>query len=156
MLENNSGDMGSGSHERRNRRGCMYPSDRVSGDSTNVGNRLDYCRGGGGRLVGSCVAWLAETDRRQRIASRLARRKLARCAKARRTYQAAIAIRIAAYAVILGLLGLFAWRVEATQERIARERELREKIERRQPEIDTQSRIVWADMCGIVGDSYGN
>jgi hypothetical protein len=27
--------------------------------------------------------------------------------------------------VILGLLGLFAWRVEATQERIARERELR-------------------------------
>jgi hypothetical protein len=32
---------------------------------------------------------------------------------------------------------------------------LRERIERRQPEIDTQSRIVWADMCGIVGESRG-
>ena len=133
----------------------MYPSDRVSGDSTDVGNRLDDCGGGGGRLVGACFSWLAETDRRQRIASRLARRKLARCAKARRTYKAALAIRWAAYAVILGLLGLFAWRVEVTQERIARERELRERIERRQPEIDTQSRIVWADMCGIVGESRG-
>ena len=133
----------------------MYPSNRVASNSADVSNSVDNSYGGGGRLVRSCVAWLAETDRRQRIASRLARRKLARCAKARRTYQAAIAIRIAAYAVILGLLGLFAWRVEATQERIARERELRERIERRQPEIDTQSRIVWADMCGIVGESRG-
>jgi hypothetical protein len=134
----------------------MSPIDRVSGDTADVGNRLDNRGFGGGRLVGAIVARLAEADRRQRVAKRIASRKLARCAKARRTYQAAIAIRVAAYAVILGLLGLFAWRVEATQERIARERELRERIERRQPEIDTQSRIVWADMCGIVGDSYGN
>jgi hypothetical protein len=136
----------------------MSPPDRVAGDSADIGNRLDNCGVSGGRLVGAIVARLAEADRRQRVAKRLASRKLARCAKARRTYQAAIAIRIAAYAVILGLLGLFAWRVEATQERIARERELRERIERRQPEIDTQSRIVWADMCGIVGDNfdYGN
>lgn len=133
----------------------MYPSDRVSGDSTDVGNRLDDCRGGGGRLVGACFSWLAETDRRQRIASRLARRKLARCAKARRTYQAAIAIRIAAYAVILGLLGLFAWRVEATQERIAREREEQKRIEQVLPEAETQSGIAWTDMCGIVGESRG-
>jgi hypothetical protein len=134
----------------------MSSPNRVAGTSTDIGNRLDNRGVSGGRLVGAIVARLAEADRRQRVAKRLASRKLARCAKARRTYQAAIAIRIAAYAVILGLLGLFAWRVEATQERIARERELRQKIERRQPEIDTQSRIVWADMCGIVGDSYGN
>jgi hypothetical protein len=133
----------------------MSPIDRVAGNSTDVGDRLDNRGVGGGRLVGAIVARLAEADRRQRVAKRLASRKLARCAKARRTYQAAIAIRIAAYAVILGLLGLFAWRVEATQERIARERELRERIEKRQPEIDTQSRIVWADMCGIVGESRG-
>ena len=133
----------------------MSPPDRVAGTSTDIGNRLDNRGVSGGRLVGAIVARLAEADRRQRVAKRLASRKLARCAKARRTYQAAIAIRIAAYAVILGLLGLFAWRVEATQERIARERELRERIERRQPEIDTQSRIVWADMCGIVGESRG-
>jgi hypothetical protein len=133
----------------------MSPIDRVAGNSTDVGDRLDNRGVSGGRLVGAIVARLAEADRRQRVAKRLASRKLARCAKARRTYQAAIAIRIAAYAVILGLLGLFAWRVEATQERIARERELRERIEKRQPEIDTQSRIVWADMCGIVGESRG-
>jgi hypothetical protein len=106
----------------------MSPIDRGARDSTNVGNRLDNRGVGGGRLVSAIVARLAEADRRERIASRLARRQLARCAKARRTYQAAIAIRIAAYAVILGLLGLFAWRVEATQERITRERELRERI----------------------------
>jgi hypothetical protein len=106
----------------------MPPTNRVAGDSTDIGNRLDNRGVGGGRLVRAVLARLAEADRRERIASRLARRQLARCAKARRTYQAAIAIRIAAYAVILGLLGLFAWRVEATQERIARERELRERI----------------------------
>jgi hypothetical protein len=132
----------------------MSPPDRVAGTSTDIGNRLDNRGVSGGRLAGAIVARLAEADRRQRVAKRLASRKLARCAKARRTYQAAIAIRVAAYAVILGLLGLFAWRVEATQERIARERELRERIERRQPEIDTQSRIVWADMCGITGREY--
>jgi hypothetical protein len=134
----------------------MPPLNRVASNTTDIGNSLDNRGVGGGRLVGACFSWLAETDRRQRIASRLARRKLARCAKARRTYQAAIAIRIAAYAVILGLLGLFAWRVEATQERIARERELRERIEQVLPEADTQSGIAWTDMCGIVGDNYGN
>ena len=133
----------------------MSPTDRVADAATNIGNRLDNRGVGGGRLVGACVAWLAETDRRQRIASRLARRKLARCAKARRTYKAALAIRWAAYAVILGLLGLFAWRVEATQERIAREREEQKRIEQVLPEADTQSGIAWTDMCGIVGESRG-
>lgn len=134
----------------------MSPIDRVAGDSTDVGNRLDNRGVGGGRLVGAIVARLAEADRRQRVAQRLTRRKLARCAKARRTYQAAIAIRIAAYAVILGLLGLFAWRVDATQERIARDREEQKRIEQVLPEADTQSGIAWTDMCGIVGYSYGN
>ena len=101
----------------------MSPTDRVAGDSADVGNRLDNRGVGSGGLVGAIVARLAEADRRQRVAERLARRKLARCAKARRTYAAAIAIRIAAYVVILGLLGLFAWRVDATQAKIARERE---------------------------------
>ena len=133
----------------------MSPIDRVANATADIGNSLDNRGVSGGRLVGAIVARLAEADRRQRVAQRLARRKLARCAKARRTYKAALAIRWAAYAVILGLLGLFAWRVEATQERIARERELRERIERRQPEVDTQSRIVWADMCGIAGESRG-
>ena len=134
----------------------MSPNDRSLGNETTHRNRLDHIRGHCGRLVAPIVARMVEADRRSRVASRLAARRIARCQKARATYRAAIAIRIAAYAVILGLLGLFAWRVEATQERIARERELRQRIERRQPEIDTQSRIVWADMCGIVGDSYGN
>jgi hypothetical protein len=133
----------------------MSPNDRSLGNETTHRNRLDDIRGHCGRLVAPLVARMAEADRRSRITSRLATRRIARCQKARATYRAAIAIRIAAYAVILGLLGLFAWRVEATQERIARERELRERIERRQPEIDTQSRIVWADMCGIVGESRG-
>lgn len=106
----------------------MSPLNRVASNTTDIGNSLDHRGVGGGRLVRAIVARLAEADRRQRVAKRLASRKLARCAKARRTYQAAIAIRIAAYAVILGLLGLFAWRVEATQERITRERELRERI----------------------------
>ena len=134
----------------------MSPTDRVASDPADVGNSLDHCGVGGGRLVGAIVARLAEADRRQRVAKRLASRKLARCAKARRTYQAAIAIRVAAYAVILGLLGLFAWRVEATQERIAREREEQKRIEQVLPEADTQSGIAWTDMCGIVGDNYGN
>jgi len=133
----------------------MYPFDRVSGDSTDVGNRLDDCGGGGGRLVGACFSWLAETDRRQRIASRLARRRLARCPKARRTYAAAIAIRWAAYAVILGLVGVLAWQVEETHRRIARRREA-ERIEIQRPESDRQSRIASVEMCGIAGDNYGN
>ena len=133
----------------------MSPIDRVSGDTADVGNRLDNRGFGGGRLVGSIVARLAEADRRQRVAKRLASRKLARCAKARRTYQAAIAIRIAAYAVILGLVGVLAWQVEETHRRIARRREA-ERIEIQRPESDRQSRIVWADMCGIAGDNYGN
>jgi hypothetical protein len=132
----------------------MSPIDRVANATADIGNRLDNRGVGGGRLVGAIVARLAEADRRQRVAQRLARRKLARCAKARRTYQAAIAIRIAAYAVILGLLGLFAWRVEATQERIAREREEQKRIEQVLPEADTQSGIAWTDMCGIVGDNF--
>jgi hypothetical protein len=133
----------------------MSPNDRLVGNEATNRDRLGCSRGYCGRLVSTFVTRMAEADRRSRITSRLASRRIARCHKARATYRAAIAIRIAAYAVILGLLGLFAWRVEATQERIARERELRERIERRQPEIDTQSRIVWADMCGIVGESRG-
>jgi hypothetical protein len=133
----------------------MSPNDRRMGNEATHRNRLDDLRRDCGRLVAPFVARMAEADRRSRITSRLAARRINRCSKARATYRAAIAIRIAAYAVILGLLGLFAWRVEATQERIARERELRERIERRQPEIDTQSRIVWADMCGMAGESRG-
>ena len=132
----------------------MSPIDRVANATADIGNSLDNRGVGGGRLVGAIVARLAEADRRQRVAQRLARRKLARCAKARRTYKAAIAIRIAAYAVILGLLGLFAWRVKATQERIAREREEQKRIEQVLPEADTQSGIAWTDMCGIVGDNF--
>ena len=133
----------------------MSLDDRCVGNEATNRDRLGCSRGYCGRLVSTIVARLAEADRRQRVAKRLASRKLARCAKARRTYQAAIAIRIAAYAVILGLLGLFAWRVEATQERIAREREEQKRIEQVLPEADTQSGIAWTDMCGIVGDSYG-
>jgi len=132
----------------------MSHIDRVANATADIGNSLDNRCVGGGRLVGAIVSRLAEADRRQRVAQRLARRKLARCAKARRTYQAAIAIRIAAYAVILGLLGLFAWRVEATQERIASEREEQKRIEQVLPEADTQSGIAWTDMCGIVGDNF--
>ena len=106
----------------------MYPPNRVASDSTDVGDRLDNRCGGGGRLVGACVAWLAETDRRSRIASRVAIRRLARCPKARRTYAAALVVRWAAYAVILGLVGVLAWQVEETHRRIAKRREA-ERIE---------------------------
>ena len=133
----------------------MSPNDRSLGNETTHRNRLDDIRGHCGRLVAPLVARMAEADRRSRVASRLASRRIARCSKARATYRAAIAIRIAAYAVILGLLGLFAWRVEATQERIAREREEQKRIEQVLPEADTQSGIAWTDMCGIVGESRG-
>ena len=132
----------------------MYPPNRVAGDSADIGDRLDNRCGGGGRLVRACFAWLAQTDRRSRIASRVASRRLARCPKARRTYAAAIAIRWAAYAVILGLVGVLAWQVEETHRRIARRREA-ERIEIQRPESDRQSRIASVEMCGIVGDSYG-
>ena len=133
----------------------MSLNDRRVGDETAYRNRLDDFRRDCGRLVAPLVASMAEADRRSRVASRLAARRINRCSKARATYRAAIAIRIAAYAVILGLLGLFAWRVEATQERIAREREEQKRIEQALPEADTQSGIAWTDMCGIVGDRYG-
>lgn len=132
----------------------MYPPNRVASDSADIGDRLDNRCGGGGRLVRACVAWMAKADRRGRIASRLAERRLARCSKARRTYAAALAIRWAAYAVILGLVGVLAWQVEETHRRIARRREA-ERIEIKRPESDRQSRIASVEMCGIVGDSYG-
>ena len=133
----------------------MSLDDRCVGNEAANRDRLGCSRGYCGRLVSTVVTRMAEADRRSRIASRLASRRIARCSKARATYRAAIAIRWAAYAVILGLLGLFAWRVEATQERIARERELRERIEQVLPEAETQSGIAWTDMCGIVGESRG-
>ena len=131
----------------------MSPIDRVSGDTADVGNRLDNRGFGGGRLVGAIVARLAEADRRQRVAKRLASRKLARCPKARRTYAAALVARWAAYAVILGLVGVLAWQVEETHRRIARRREA-ERIEIKRPESDRQSRIASVEMCGIVGDNF--
>jgi len=133
----------------------MSLDDGRVGDETTYSNRLDDIRRDCGRLVAPLVTRLAEADRRSRITSRLAARRIARCSKARATYRTAIAIRWAAYAVILGLLGLFAWRVEATQERIAREREEQKRIEQVLPEADTQSGIAWTDMCGIVGESRG-
>ena len=132
----------------------MSPNDRLLGNETTYRDRLGCSRGYCGRLVSTVVTRMAEADRRSRITSRLASRRIARCKKARATYRAAIAIRIAAYAVILGLLGLFAWRVEATQERIAREREERKRIEHVLPEADTQSGIALSDMCGLVGREF--
>ena len=133
----------------------MSLDDRLVGNEAANRDRLGCSRGYCRRLVSTVVTRMAEADRRSRITSRLASRRIARCSKARATYRAAIAIRWAAYAVILGLLGLFAWRVEATQERIARERELRERIEQVLPEADTQSGIALSDMCGLVGESRG-
>ena len=132
----------------------MYPPNRVASDSTDIGDCLDNRCGGGGRLVGAIVARLAEADRRQRVAKRLASRKLARCPKARRTYAAALVFRWAAYAVILGLVGVLAWQVEETHRRIARRREA-ERIEIKRPESDRQSRIASVELCGIVGDALG-
>ena len=133
----------------------MSLDDRRVGDETAYRNRLDNFRRDCGRLVAPLVARLAEADRRSRITSRLAARRINRCSKARATYRTAIAIRIAAYAVILGLVGVLAWQVEETHRRIARRREA-ERIEIQRPESDRQSRIVWADMCGIAGDNYGH
>jgi len=133
----------------------MSPNDRLLGNETTNRNRLDDFRRDCGRLVAPLVASMVEADRRSRITSRLAARRIARCSKARATYRAAIAIRIAAYAVILGLVGVLAWQVEETHRRIARRREA-ERIEIKRPESDRQSRIASVEMCGIVGDSYGH
>jgi len=132
----------------------MSPNDRLLGNETTNRNRLDDFRRDCGRLVAPLITRMAEADRRSRITSRLAARRIARCSKARATYRAAIAIRIAAYAVILGLVGVLAWQVEETHRRIARRREA-ERIEIQRPESDRQSRIALVEMCGIVGDSYG-
>jgi hypothetical protein len=133
----------------------MSPNDRLLGNETTNRNRLDDFRRDCGRLVAPLVASMVEADRRSRITSRLAARRIARCSKARATYRAAIAIRIAAYAVILGLVGVLAWQVEETHRRIARRREA-ERIEIQRPESDRQSRIASVEMCGIAGDNYGN
>ena len=132
----------------------MSPNDRLVGNEATHRNRLDDIRGHCGRLVAPLVARMAEADRRSRITSRLAARRIARCSKARATYRTAIAIRIAAYAVILGLVGVLAWQVEETHRRIARRREV-ERIEIKRPESDRQSRIASVEMCGIVGESRG-
>ena len=154
MPQKCGGSLGNSGHKRIIRRCRVSLDDRFVRNEAINRDRLGHSRGYCGRLVSSVITRLAEADRHSRIASRIANRRIARCSKARATYRTAIAIRWAAYAVILGLVGVLAWQVEETHRRIARRREA-ERIEIQRPESDRQSRIVWADMCGIVGESRG-